>query len=243
MRSMGRGDFRSVLRSNAGALDHEKEAVKPGAIFLLVIFGALPGHARSCSGKVIEDMTVTEAPCMASDLVHHPESYPALCGDDPTAVHCTSLVPRFPSLTLPFGGPGGFIEVLEGMESFPVSIEKGDSRVWILQEIEQGMALMKDVPDYYGIPIVKPFAHLRSDAVFPGEGSRMSLYFCVSDIREECIVDSVVALSWIVKHDAKIFSDDFEAAGQVFALRGNCPESIRIGDAWKTWGELYLPEG
>jgi hypothetical protein len=217
--------------------------MKPGIIFLVVIFGALPGQPRSCGGKVIEDMAVTEAPCPASDLVHNTGHYPALCGDGPTAVHCTTVVPPFPSNTLAYGGLTPLIEVLEGTESFPVGIEEGDSRLWLLQEIEQGMALVKEVPDYYGIPIVKPFAHLRSDAMSPDDGSRMSLYFCVSDIRGECIVDSVMAVSWKVMHEEKIFTDDFEAAGQVFALRGNCPDGIRIGDAWKDWGELYLPEG
>jgi len=214
--------------------------VKHSAIFLSIFLGVLPGRPPSCNH---ENESVTESPCIAHDIALHPENYPELCGDSETAVTCAKVVPPFPSRTLLYPIPEVLIEVPEEMKNFTGKIEIGDSKEWLIQEIDQGLVLVQDVPDYYGIPIVKPFAILRSEATNPYSGNKMSLYLCVSDIREECIVDSVMILSWSIITKPDIFTTNFESAGKVFALRGTCPEEIRVNQVWKTTGELYLPEG
>lgn len=216
--------------------------MKPGAIILIAVFGALPGRFQSCDSDESPESSVGEVACPALNVARAPDHFPSLCGTESTAVPCATIVPRYPSDVL-FPGPFALIESMSGMERFPVGLEDGDSRIWLLEEISQGMARVKDVPDYYGIAIAKPPALLRSDRIVPVEGSRMSLYFCVSDIRDECVVDSVVAISWTVKRDEAKFTDLFEAAGRVFHFQGVCPDDVKVGDSWKTWGELYLPEG
>jgi len=209
-----------------------------GAVFqaALVLFAALPGRFQSCDEE--------SSPCPAPDIAAHPENYPELCGDGVTKPRCTSLEPKLP---LVLRRLEKLAEVSSYLKEPPAALDER-CRYWTLEMLDADAMRSWILPSRFGVPMVLPFARLRSDSRNPAVGlSAMSAYFCSSDIRAGCIVDLVTTMSWTLQGTQdKVFAHDFVYATNVIAARGDCPAGSadsKAGDLWTGSGTLYRPSG